>query len=126
MQQFLTESEIVLVHDDGFSVFAPDGKDLWSLRSNCQKQHCLNVDVKTSLQSSRFVISLFGYRSASFDGIRVASGETEILVYDGSKRLQVTHVPVGKTTDFDFALSPDGSTLAILVGEVVRIYGIPL
>lgn len=122
--QFLTDGEIVLAHDDGFSVFAPDGQILWSLRSDCRKRNCLNVDVKTSLQSSRIAISFFGYRSASFDGIRVASGETHILVYDRSKQAQLMNVPVGKTTDFDFALSPDGSTLAVLVGDVVRIYQI--
>ena len=115
---------IVSVYDDGFSLFSLEGKTLWSLRSDCKKQRCLGILLKASMQRNRFAISLTGYRHAVFDQVDVPREQSEILVYDTLKRLQLLHIAVGRTSVFDFALSPDGSTLAILVGDTVRLYKI--
>jgi hypothetical protein len=122
---FLSDSEVLSVGRNGFSVLSTNGEKLWS-REAVNDKNSLVSDHKRSLSGNRFALSFRGDRHAVFDQVRLRKGEFGLFVYDRSARMQVFYLNLGRVAEgLDFALSPDGGTLAILVGETVRFYKIP-
>jgi hypothetical protein len=80
------------------------------------------------MDGSRFAVSLSGLKKKiEFDGVLLARGPLEtILIYDESCRQNVFSVAyrIG-AHDSDFALSPDGHTLAVLEGTTINVYTLP-
>lgn len=122
---FLSESEVLSVYRNGFSVLSTNGDRLWS-REATDGKNGLMASHKRSLDGNRFAISLRGDRHTAFDQVRIPKGHMEILVYDRSTRTRVFQLDLGSAAErVDFDLSPDGSVLAILVGNTVRLYQLP-
>jgi hypothetical protein len=118
---FLSDSEVLSVYGKGFTVLSTNGEKLWGREATDARpvgshKRCLN--------GNRFGILIRG--RAMFDQVDVRNQESAILVYDLSARTRIFHLTLGEIAgDVDFDLSPDGSALAVLVGETVRLYKIP-
>ncbi|HEV2401948.1 MAG TPA: hypothetical protein VGS27_33765 [Candidatus Sulfotelmatobacter sp.] len=118
---FLTDSEFISHNYNGFSLWTTAGDKLWEREAS--KGQVLG-DVKRSLQGNRFAQLTHG--PIVFDGVKIPPKRTAILVYDRQSRQQVFQLVFddkARTADFD--LSPDGSVLALLVDDVVRLYKLP-
>jgi len=125
LPEFLSEAEVLSVYRNGFSVLTTSGEKLWSQETPDGKNRFIESHTR-SLNGNRFALSLRGDRHTVFDLVKVPNGELAIFVYDHSTRTQVFHLTLGRVAELvHFALSPDGSTLALLVGETVRVYKIP-
>lgn len=118
---FLSDSEVLSVCGKGFAVFSTSGEKLWG-REVPDARPVGNH--KRSLNGNRFGILIRG--RVMFDRVDLAEEQSAILVYDLSSRTQVFHLTLEHVAGpIDFDLSPDGSELAVLVGETVRLYKIP-
>jgi hypothetical protein len=118
---FLSDSEVLSVYGKGFAVFSTSGKKQWG-REVPDGRPVANH--KRSLNGNRFAILIRG--RVIFDGVDVAEEQSAILVYDVSARTQVFHLTLRRVSGpIDFDLSSDGSAVAVLVGETVRLYKIP-
>lgn len=121
---FLTDSEVLSVYSGGFSVRSTNGEELWGREASDRNR--LVASHKRCLDGNRFALSLTGGRHTFFDQVKVPKGELAIFVYDRSTRTLVFHSTLGHVVEpVDFSLSPDGSALAVIVGETVRLYKIP-
>jgi hypothetical protein len=79
---------------------------------------------RAAMSGGRFAFWIVGAKKVIFDGVQV-TGRGRIFVYDAETGRRVYTIPLRpKDWDFDFALSPDGTRLAIFDGAKVRIYGI--
>lgn len=91
----------------------------------------VSSDKTTLARDARFVavsINTIETKNRMFAEPDVRVAATQIVVYDlGSKRrvLTVDVDPLPKN-DYDFALSPDGSTLAVLNDRNVSVYSVPV
>ncbi len=122
LPEFLSDAEVLSVYRNGFSVLSASGEKLWTREVPDAKNRIVESHQR-SLDGSRFALSLRGGRNTSFDGVKVPKGELAIVVYERSTRTEVFHVSIGRVAEpVAFALAPDGSTLAILVGEMLRVY----
>jgi hypothetical protein len=118
---FLTDSEILSVYYKGFDVRAVNGKKLWG--REVIKGSILG-DYRRSLPGNRFGILARG--PVVFDGVSVSSKRSVIVVYDRAGRTQIFHVILDNKAWFaDFDLSPDGSMLAVLQDDFIRLYTLP-
>ncbi len=127
---FLNDREILSIHDDGFSVLSTGGTEIWT-KGGIDPGGRRTVFVsnhRRSMDGSRFAVSLSGLKKKiEFDGVLLARGPLEtILIYDESCRQNVFSVAyrIG-AHDSDFALSPDGHTLAVLEGTTINVYTLP-
>lgn len=116
---FLTDSEILSVYSDGFTVFSSKGERLWSRESNVRSV----ADHKNSLNGNRFAILVTGH--IIYDKVEVPDKKRTIFVYDRVERTQVACLGLDGDERVDFELSPDGSMLAVLVDDTVRVYVVP-
>ena len=118
---FLTASEFISYHLKGFSIWTLTGEKVWE-REVPRGQ--LLGNVKRSLQGNRFAQLSDG--PVVFDGVKVPRKRSAIFVYDRESRQQVLALIFGdRTRTADFDLSPDGSLLALLVDDMIRIYKLP-
>ena len=123
---FLSDTEVLSVYRNGFSVLSTNGEKLWSREARDSKNGLIE-DHKRSLDGNRFAISFRGGRHTIFDRITIPNGHSEILVYDRPTRTQAFTLDLGPAFggQDDFALSPDGSAIAVLLGHLLRLYRIP-
>lgn len=126
---FLNDAEVLSVYYTGFSVLSTNGTELWSAGSSEPGIHraLMIVNHKRSMSGSRFAISLTGYkRKAVFDSVPVAHSPLHtIIAYDERCRQRVFSVTPTISAVEDFALSPEGRTLAILSGTTISVYSLP-
>jgi hypothetical protein len=126
MPIFLADNDI-LVLGRGFEVFSKKGEVLWKRHADAKlRNESVGVALR-SLNGNRFAFWLTGWsRSSMFDGTRIRKGYRTILVYDSFKRIKVFEASVrDSSAGFDFALSPNGDSLAVLAGESLYIYALP-
>ena len=126
---FLNDREILSVHDDGFSVLSTEGTEIWTKGGSdpSGRRTFFVGSHRRSMDGARFAVSLSGSKKVEFDGVRLARGPFEtIVVYDEKCRQRVFNVTyrIG-ARDSDFALSPDGRTLAVLAGAAINVYKLP-
>lgn len=118
---FLTGSEVLSVYRKGFTILSTDGQTLWS--RGVPGGHPIG-EHRRSLNGNRFAILIIG--RTVFDQVNVPAKHWAILVYDRVKRAQVFHLISGEdNARIDFEFSPDGSMLAVLVDDVIRLYKTP-
>lgn len=118
---FLSDSEVLSVHGKGFALFSTDGEKLWG-REVPDARPVANH--KRSLNGGRFGILIRG--RAAFDQVDVPKEQSAIFVYDRSTRARIFLLILGHGESVsDFDLCPNGSMLAVLVGETVRLYKLP-
>jgi hypothetical protein len=121
---FLSDSEVLSVYGNGFTVLSTNGETLWGRDSPDNKSSPI-AEYKRSLGGNRFAFSVMGGRHTVFDQVKVPKRELAIFVYDSSVRAQVFHLALGPGTGrVDFDLSPEGTMLAVIVGDTVRVYRI--
>jgi len=125
LPEFLSDAEVLSVYRNGFSVLSVNGEKLWGQESADGKNRLI-ATYKRSLDGDRFAISLRGDRHTVFDQVKVPNGQLAIFVYDRASRNQVFQLNLGSIVEqVDFALSPKGTALAVLLGDVVRLYKFP-
>jgi hypothetical protein len=118
---FLSNSVVLSVYGMGFAVSSINGEKVWG--RDVQDGRPIG-NHKRSLNGNRFGLLITG--PVVFDKVNVPKKQSAILVYDPSTRTQIFHLVLGRGAQFvDFDLSPDGSMLAVLVGETVELYKIP-
>ena len=120
---FLNDSEILSVYSSGFAIFTTSGEQLWSREGN--KGHSIGSH-GVSLNGNRFGILVRG--KVVFDGLKASRHQWAILVYDRIKRSQIFQSVSGRSNEqeqVEFAISPNGSRLAVVVDDSIRIYKIP-
>ena len=65
-------------------------------------------------------------RRGFFDQVRLPKSQETILIYDRDTRARVFDITLGRAMELvDFELSPDGSMLAVLLGDTVELFKIP-
>lgn len=125
---FLNDEEVLSVYDTGFSVLSTNGTEIWSAGDSEHGIHraLMIGSERRSMNGARFAISLTGYKKkAVFDNVPVAHSPLHTLVaYDGRCRQRIFTVTPTQTLA-DFALSPEGRTLAILTGTTITVYTLP-
>jgi hypothetical protein len=122
---FLSNTEVLSVYRNGFDVLSTNSEKLWGREVPGSKNGLIG-DHKRSLNGNRFAISLSGERRTIFDQIKIPNRHLEILVYDRSARTKVFRLDAGLVKErIGFDLSPDGSVLAVLIGDLLRLYRIP-
>jgi hypothetical protein len=123
-------------------VFAPR-RSIWEARHRgCDTEHGtlwskqipLNSDpndfqfgqVRAAMSANVFAVWITAHRKALFDGVHL--GETPTLFgYEAATGKRLFTVPVERNGgDFDFALSPHGSRLAIFDGARFSLYTVHL
>ncbi len=128
---FLTNDEVLVEkHGDtqGFSVLSTHGDMLWSREGRFSCNGLLGG--RRSLDGRRFAL-LFDIcgRRAQFDGVKLPRGGEAILVYDRESRsiVFINRTPRIRFSGggWHYALSPDGSYLAVRDETKVLIYAIP-
>jgi hypothetical protein len=125
LPEFLSDAEVLSVYRDGFTVLSVNGEELWSQEAADRKSGLIE-SYKRSLGGNRFAISVRGDRHTVFDQVKVPNGRLAIFVYDRATRKQVFQFDLGSIAGrVDFALSPGGTVLAVLLGDVVRLYNLP-
>jgi hypothetical protein len=121
---FLSDSEVLYVYRNGFSVLSTAGEKLWG-RDALDDKNSLIAEHKRSLGGNRFAFSVTGGHHTDFDQVKVPQGGLAIFVYDSSARVQIFHLTLGHGTGHvDFDLSPQGNMLAVMAGDTVRVYRI--
>jgi hypothetical protein len=116
---FLNDSEVLAVRYKGFAVWSTNGEMLWS------REAPVMIVSRRSLNGNRFALWMTGNNDA-FDGVKLPKGEVVIIVYDRDTRSRVFQMTSGRSTEpGSLDLSPDGSLLAVLFGDNVRLYKIP-
>ena len=121
---FLEDGEVVSFYLSGFKLLSTGGQVLWGRDASDPQDHLIE-DCKHSLDGNRFAISIHWDRSAEFDHTRVPGRSRAIIVYDRSKRAKIFDVLIESKDISEFALSPDGRRLAILIGTTLSVYGLP-
>ena len=118
---FLTDTEVLSVYGKGFAVFSITGEKLWSREVTDGRPV---EGYKRALSGSRFGLLVIG--PTVFDQVNAPKGREAIVVYDRVKRTQIYQLICERNTErVDFELSPNGSLLAVLVGDTIRLYKIP-
>ena len=123
LPMFLSGQEVLSVYRNGFSVMSDSGETLWGRDGASIKNARLIASHRRSLDGSRFALLLWGGRRTCFDGINIPKSQAVVIVYDRFLRARLRSIAVGHLCG-DFDLSPDGSVLAVVVGNVVRLYKI--
>jgi hypothetical protein len=122
--EFISENEVLLFCRNGFRMLSINGEELWKVETAKNIKNGAVADHELSLNGNRFAIALNGDRGAIFDQIKVPNGHSVVAVYDVLRRAPVFQTMI-RGYSFDFALSPDGRMLAVLIGDTVRLYKIP-
>jgi hypothetical protein len=126
---FLNDVEVLSVYYTGFSVLSTNGTQLWTAGGFDPGTHraLMIENHRKSMSGSRFAISLTGYkRKAVFDSVPVARSPLHTIVaYDERCRQQISSVTPALSDLSDFALSPEGNTLAVLTGTTISVYALP-
>jgi hypothetical protein len=122
--EFLSEKEIVSVYENGFIVLSDQGERLWG-RETPITGNSIVANQARSLEGNRFAIVVDSGRTITFDDGRIDKGRPTVIVYDRASRTRVKAVALGSTEQpVELALSPNGNVLAVLIGDVVRLYRI--
>lgn len=126
---FLNDAEVLSVYYTGFSVLSTNGTELWSAGTSDPGIHraLMSGNDRRSMSGSRFAISLTGHkRRAVFDSVPVAHSPLyTIIAYDERCRQRVFSMTPTMSALEDFALSPEGRTLAVLTGTTISLYTLP-
>jgi len=125
LPEFLNDTEVLSVEPNGFEVLSREGQVLWS-RETAGAGNRIMAAHKRALEGNRFAVSISGGHHTVFDQVSVPNEQFAILVYDRLRRAQVFRLGLTSSGPGDFDLSPDGSMLAVLVGDTVQLYKIPL
>jgi hypothetical protein len=117
---FLSESEILAVRYKGFTVWSTKGEMLWGREGSVRiGSH------KRSLNGNRFAILMTG-NSGLFDQVKIPKKQEVIILYDRDTKSKIFQLTMERSAELNaYELSPDGSVLAILLGDAVRLYKIP-
>jgi hypothetical protein len=110
----------------GIGVVDPEQGLLWSkqIPSKSNANDFQFGQIRTAMSANEFAVWITAYHKTLFDGVQVNSHPT-LFLYDATNPKLLFTVPVKqKSGDFDFALSPDGSQLAIFDGAGIRLYAI--
>jgi len=117
---FLNESEILAVRYKGFTVWSTKDEALWG-----HEGPVMIGSHERSLNGNRFAISMTG-NSGTFDQVKIPKERDVIVVYDRDTRSKIFQLTLKRSTEVNgFELSPDGSVLAVLLGDTVQLFKIP-
>lgn len=123
---FVTDKLLVIGSCNELSVFSEEGESLMTDRS--QKHWSVEGERTEVARNGRVIaVSLVEGKGGGFFDTDVRRIGNQIAVYDLSSRervLTVDVVPLPKNA-YDFALSPDGSKLAILNDRKVSVCSVP-
>lgn len=122
----LSSSRVAISGRHGIGVVDVERGLLWSQRipSTSSPNDFEFGDIETSMCGNRFAIWATAYHKTFFDGVKLSQSPT-LLLYDTTSSHNLFSIPVDRQTgDFDFALSPDGSEIAIFDGTRVRLYAV--
>ena len=100
------------------------GDVLWARDAEDPSIHLVG-GLERSMSGNRFAISTSWDHRTVFDQTRIPGGANAVLVYDQSKRARIFSVVLKPKNRWEFALSPDGRSLAILDGATLRLYAFP-
>jgi hypothetical protein len=125
LPEFLSDNEILSAYPNGFTVLSDHGEKLWGREIAISGNRIIANHVR-SLDGSRFGVALSSDRNIVFDQVQVAKGHSAVLVYDRSSRTRVFVLQLGSVAEpFNFAFSPNGNILAVLLGDTLRLYKVP-
>jgi hypothetical protein len=121
---FLDDAEIISSFLSGFRVLSASGDLLWARDAADPHIHLL-AGLKRSMNGNRFAISTSWDQRTVFDDTRIPGGASAVFVYDQPKRERIFSVVLKPRNRWEFALSPDGQTLAVLDGAKLSLYALP-
>jgi hypothetical protein len=125
LPEFLSDTEILSAYRDGFIVLSDHGEKLWG-REVAVSGNRIIANQVMSLDGNRFAIAVSSDHNIVFDQVQIAKRRPTVLVYDRSSRTRIYVLALGSVAEpFEFALSPNGNTLAVLVGNTLRLYKVP-
>lgn len=120
----LTNDEVLVFNDSGFSVLSMQGERLWQRAARqFWTKDFLIWNHPRSLTGDHFAVDATG--NAVFDGSELARGSKHsIFVYDRARRRKVLSLSVADNAlDSDIAL--DDSRMVVLSGSALEVYAIP-
>lgn len=124
LPEFLSSTEILNVYPNGFEILSDRAEMLWG-REAAGRNTRIIASHERSLDGSRFAIALTSDRNIVFDQVNVAKGQTTILIYDRSGRNRIFALPLGVVEQLSFCISPNGSVLAVIIDDAIRLYNVP-
>jgi hypothetical protein len=110
----------------GFGIVDTEHGLLWSkqIPSGSNANDFQFGRARAAMSAQEFAIWMTSMHPETFDGVRVGKTPT-LLVYDASSGRLLFSIPIQrKSGNFDFALSPDGTRLAIFDGANLSLYTI--
>ena len=121
---FLSDAEILSCSWQGFAVLSTRGEILWSRKQNL-KNNC-GIIAKRSLDGSRFALQVGCQKELLFDNVQLRPRDT-LMIYDRAARSLVFSLHLDdQAREQGFALSPDGTLLAVLSDTRVEVYDLPI
>jgi hypothetical protein len=126
---FLKNDEVVCSYHTGFVVLSAQGAEIWKAGEPDPGDPKRKLQVGSpvaSMDGSRFGVYLTPYKGHSeFDGIRLRGGYLSIFVFDEHSRQRIFIAAGDDNLMGSYALSPQGATLAVIIGKSVAIYQLP-
>ena len=124
----LTSKLICLVRSNGIGVIDLGHGLLWSdvVDSRNDRNHLQFGEIAPSLSGNRFAVWITSDRSCVFNSVDLQKGTyPNILVFDTLNRQHVFAITIrSRTSQWAFALSPDGTRLATFDGRTIAMYRI--
>jgi hypothetical protein len=108
----------------GIAVMGEDSGVVWSktIQPESNPNGWQFGSMRPANSRKRLAVWVTAYRRSLFDGVEVSSSPT-VLVYDVTDQKRLLAVPVKRQSgDFDFALSPNGTELAIFDGARITLH----
>lgn len=120
--QVLNEQRVALMCTNGVALFNPDGKVIW-LKIGSEPNG--GFELVTSLNGNRVAVDSSGGKGSTFDGHPTAWGD-HYFIYDSNSPDLRFVLSLPANWEEAAALSPDGSKFAVLNGNRLKIYEVPL
>ena len=118
----LNYQRVALLCSDGVAVYTRSGQLIWSKLGTDVGE---GFGLTESLNTNRLALSTFGEKGATFDGHPMPEG-ANYFVYDSDRPNLLFYLHSPPEWEAADALSPDGSKFAVLNGNQLQIYEMPL
>jgi len=119
---FINDNQLVNACGRDVVFLTTDGEVV--MRDAVDKKEHLEQLVSVTPDGKFVAVSAMQTKGGLLDYSRIKRSQTRILIYDTTLRKRISSVWVDPIPqkDYDFALAPDGSTLAVMVDDKLKVY----
>jgi len=121
---FINESQLLNACGQELVLLSTSGEVLF--RDRVDKNEHLEELVSVTPDGHFFAVSAMRTKGGFMDYTKIKRSRTRILVYDATSQKRISSVLVDPIPqkDYDFALAPDGSKLAVMIDNHVKVYAV--